>query len=273
MQRAGMKSGAMAWAKASSLCDLCGPAGCDHTHAPTGLEQSLEQMEFTRSACNAAHVGEVARLTRMIERNSGCVHHDGTSDRTGYTPLHYAARGGHVECVALLLRSGASVLARTSAGGATPLHRAAFAGRTEVCTMLVRAGAQVDAQDADGETALHKAASQGHAQVLAALETVRRAHFAPARLHAEPPAPLRLRTGMPRSCSAGQPPGQAGGRAREAQRRVTAAKRERVVMRIACDSRRSHTGPYSQATCARAAWACELPGQHLEQSLRVNRYT
>ena len=129
----------------------------------------MQEMEFTRSACAAAQAGDVARLATLIERNPGCVHHDGTGERTGYTPLHYAARNGHAECVALLLRSGASVLARTAAGRATPLHRAAYAGRAEVCKALVRAGAPVDAQDADGETALHKAASQGFADLLATL--------------------------------------------------------------------------------------------------------
>ena len=107
----------------------------------------------------------------MIERNPGAVYHDGVPNgRSGYTPLHYAARAGHMDCVSLLLRSGAPVHARTSAGGATPLMRAAFAGHTNVCKTLLRAGAPIDAQDSDGETALHKAARQRHAGLLAILQ-------------------------------------------------------------------------------------------------------
>ena len=116
-------------------------------------------MEFTRSACNHALNGEADKLRNCIERNAGCVYHDGAGGSSGYTPLHYAARGGHAACVTLLLQARASVLARTQ-GGATPLMRAAFAGHADVCTLLLRAGSAAEAQDADGETAAHKAAAQ-----------------------------------------------------------------------------------------------------------------
>ena len=162
------KAGEGSWQKLGGPCETCGPDGCDHTHPPTGLEQSLEEMEFTRSACSAAQAGDLERVRRMIDRNPGCVHHDGAGNNSGYTPLHYAARGGHGAVVALLLQSGARVHART-AGGATALHRAAFAGQTQVCTQLLRAGAAPDAQDSDGDTALHKAAAQGHGNTVAAL--------------------------------------------------------------------------------------------------------
>jgi hypothetical protein len=157
------------WQKMGGPCDACGPDGCDHTHAPTGLEQSLDEMEYTRSACSAAQNGEVDKLRRLLERNPGAVYHDGADGRSGYTPLHYAARGGHADCVALLLRSDAPVHARTSAGGATPLMRAAFAGHATICRLLLRAGAAVEAQDTDGETALHKAAQQQHGELLTEL--------------------------------------------------------------------------------------------------------
>ena len=39
------------------------------------------------------------------------------------TPLHYAVRGGHVDCVALLLRHGANPIARERSGH-TPLELA-----------------------------------------------------------------------------------------------------------------------------------------------------
>lgn len=156
------------WQKVGGPCGVCGPDGCDHTHPPTGLEQSLAEMEFARSACQAATCGDIDKLRLCIERNPGCVYHDGAGGGSGYTPLHYAARGGHSECVSLLLQNGASVLARTT-GGATPLMRGAFAGHLRVCRLLLRAGSAVDAQDSDGDTAAHKAAAQSHADVLALL--------------------------------------------------------------------------------------------------------
>ena len=154
----------MLWARMGGPCDNCGPDGCLHNHKPTGLEQSLEELEFARSACSAALNGDLEKLSRMLERNPGSVYHDGADGNSGYTPLHYAARGGHSECVALLLRAKAPVHARTQ-GGATPLMRAAFAGQAAACAALLRAGSVADAQDSDGDTALHKACAQQHRAV------------------------------------------------------------------------------------------------------------
>lgn len=162
------KAGAGQWQKVGEPCDVCGPDGCDHTHMPTGLEQSLAEMEFARSACAAATNGDVEKLRKSLERNPGAVFHDGAGGGSGYTPLHYAARGGHLECVTLLLQAKAPVVARTS-GGATPLMRAAFAGHAAVCAMLLRARAPLDAQDSDGDSALHKAAAQRHERLVATL--------------------------------------------------------------------------------------------------------
>ena len=152
------KAGEGTWQKVGDACNVCGPDGCDHTHMPTGLEQSLEEMEFARSACSAAQAGDLEKLRRCLERNPAAVYHDGGNGRTGYTPLHYAARSGSTDCVSLLLRSSAPVLARTT-GGATPLMRAATAGHAAVCTLLLRAGSEALAFDSDGETPLHKAAA------------------------------------------------------------------------------------------------------------------
>ena len=152
------KAGEGTWQKVGDACNVCGPDGCDHTHMPTGLEQSLGEMEFARSACSAAQAGDLEKLRRCLERNPAAVYHDGGSGRTGYTPLHYAARSGSTDCVSLLLRSSAPVVARTT-GGATPLMRAATAGHAAVCTLLLRAGSEALVFDSDGETPLHKAAA------------------------------------------------------------------------------------------------------------------
>ena len=140
-----------------------GAQGCDCQHAPTGLEQSVEELDFVRSACSAAQNGETEKLRRMLDRNPG-VHlfSDGGDGSSGYTPLHYAARNGHAECVTLLLQAGAEVDAST-AGGATSLHRAAFAGHERIVALLLRASASAAVQDSDGDTPLLKATARGHA--------------------------------------------------------------------------------------------------------------
>ena len=39
----------------------------DHVDGETGLEQSIEEMNFLRSACSAAQHGEADKLRRMLE--------------------------------------------------------------------------------------------------------------------------------------------------------------------------------------------------------------
>ena len=62
------RAGEGVWQKVGGPCTVCGPDGCDHTHPPTGLEQSLDEMEFARSACSAATSGDITKLRRCIER-------------------------------------------------------------------------------------------------------------------------------------------------------------------------------------------------------------
>ena len=151
-------------------CQPCGGAeGCPCHKQSSGLEQSLAELEFMRSASSAAQVGDVRRLEQLV---TDAPHRLAACDSTGYTPLHYAARGGHSECVGLLLRHRACVDARTS-GGATALHRAAFTGQTSVCMLLLRAKASVTTQDSDGETPLHKAAAQQQEATVQLLFNVR----------------------------------------------------------------------------------------------------
>lgn len=61
------------------------------------------------------------------------------------TALHLAARNGHTEVVADLLKSGADVNA-TDHDGMTALHRAAANGNTRAAGELIWAHAHVDAK-------------------------------------------------------------------------------------------------------------------------------
>ena len=79
-------------------------------------------------------------------------------------PLFLVART--LDRCRLLLSSGAAVDATTSSGGATPLHRACFAGHVQLATFLLTMGYFASKQDHVGDTALHKAAKQGHKDVV-----------------------------------------------------------------------------------------------------------
>lgn len=138
---------------------------------PTPAAQSLDEVSFDRSACAAALTGNLSRLQTLINKNPSALHDDGYNGSTGYTPLHYAAREGHVQIVEYLLQAGANVNSRTAAGKATPLHRAAYAGQIE-CVKALLASKVIDTSlvDADGLSAMDKARQRGHDEIVKLLE-------------------------------------------------------------------------------------------------------
>ena len=82
------------------------------------------------------------------------------------TPLMIAAREGRLDAAKLLLRSGADLAARDSAG-CTPLHVAAQPWWREdaaLVSLLVEAGANPQARDAAGRTPAEVAEAAGHVQ-------------------------------------------------------------------------------------------------------------
>lgn len=54
------------------------------------------------------------------------------TDKMGYTPLHYAARNGHLDACEILLSADANLNAVTSSGGVTSLMRAAAMGNYSI---------------------------------------------------------------------------------------------------------------------------------------------
>ena len=96
-----------------------------------------------------------------------------TKDSSGRTALMYAASGPFVETVGLLLKRGAEVNVQGTLEGFTPLMTAAAEGLTDVVRLLLGAGADRDIKDVDGDTALSFARQNGHAEVLALLESER----------------------------------------------------------------------------------------------------
>ena len=81
-----------------------------------------------------------------------------TTTEEGNTPLHY--HKGRISILQLLLPRSTNVNA-CNAAGATALHRAAGPGHTEASRMLLAAGANVNAVDNRGSTPLHLACAEG----------------------------------------------------------------------------------------------------------------
>ena len=84
------------------------------------------------------------------------------ADRSGRTPLHYAALQGTAEQVRSLLLDGADIAA-VDKQGFTPLHLACRQYRPDIVEVLVDAGAPIDALDAWGNTPLFRAVFNANA--------------------------------------------------------------------------------------------------------------
>ncbi|EQC38580.1 hypothetical protein SDRG_04283 [Saprolegnia diclina VS20] len=122
-----------------------------------------------KSIFTAAQDGDLDHVRSFFECHKAHLHVDFPDD-FGYTSLHYAAQWDRVDVVAYLFQKGASVDAR--ACGATPLHRAAFRGSVASVRLLLAHGADANLPDTsfgDLRTALHKAASEGHDDIVALL--------------------------------------------------------------------------------------------------------
>lgn len=91
---------------------------------------------------------------------------DGISQTT--SPIHMAARYGHVEVLHVLCRHGADVNRRISFGR-TPLQEASLHGHVAVSRQLCEQGADVNAGDFNGYRPIHNCALTGHKDTMSCL--------------------------------------------------------------------------------------------------------
>jgi len=146
---------------------------------------------------DAALVGDNRRVAALIAKDPKLV---GTFAPLGWQPLMFAAFGGNLDGVKLLLAKGAAINARAStrfrntplqiallcgegkvmshllAKGADPnlrqnqdfaaLHEAALLGRTDLIQLLLDHGADINPRNAKGETPLGTALRRGKTEVV-----------------------------------------------------------------------------------------------------------
>jgi hypothetical protein len=148
-------------------------ASCGCALRPQPLQQSLDELEFERSACKAALDGDVARLQKLEQTRPHLL--DEASGGAGLVPLHYACRAGKNDAAFFLLSRAPWRAFCLSNGGATPLHKAAACGHEPILLMLLdgcsagkkdgeaeaAARSLAMASDSDGATALHLACASG----------------------------------------------------------------------------------------------------------------
>ena len=113
---------------------------------------------------HAAHRGD-EELCCLLVANGATFN---TGDSTGDTPLHLAAREGHVDVVSMLLDMRTDMIEARGRSGATPLLCASLTNRLNVVQLLLQRGAKVNTADDERMTPLH--AAQGHDMVTLLLQ-------------------------------------------------------------------------------------------------------
>jgi len=98
------------------------------------------------------------------------VNNDADVNKPGWTPLHYAATGGHVPVIEFLLDESAYIDAE-SPNGTTPLMMAAMYGSPEAVKFLIQAGADLTLKNQQGMTALDFAVRGQRANARELIET------------------------------------------------------------------------------------------------------
>ena len=118
--------------------------------------------EMWRAAHYAKH-GDATKLGYMLDLHGESEVHRRDPD-SAWTPLFFAAQGGHAACVRLLCARGADVKIRDPRRR-TPLHVAAAFGSPAACAGLIEAGADVGAVDDQDLTPPEVAESRGKTDV------------------------------------------------------------------------------------------------------------
>eukprot|EP00911_Craspedida_sp_UC1_P000288 UC1_evm1s219 len=117
-----------------------------------GLVPANYIQESSESVVNPLHEAAKRGNTPYLEEClSNGVSPNGL-DKAGSTPLHWAARGGHIECVDILLSLPNIHVNVTNKMGDTPLHGAAWKGNAAVVAKLLEKGADRNIKNNEEET-------------------------------------------------------------------------------------------------------------------------
>ncbi|XP_035937521.1 ankyrin repeat domain-containing protein 10 [Halichoerus grypus] len=116
----------------------------------------------------ACRDGDLAALCSLLQQTPRA-HLAAEDSFYGWTPVHWAAHFGKLECLIQLVRAGATLDVSTTRYAQTPAHIAAFGGHPQCLIWLIQAGASINKPDCEGETPIHKAARSGSLDCVSAL--------------------------------------------------------------------------------------------------------
>ena len=112
----------------------------------------------------------MAAFKGLLDISQKLIARDADVNKTGWTPLHYAATHGHLKVIALLLDKHAYIDAE-SPNGSTPLMMAAHYGTPEAVKLLLESGADPLLKNQQGLSAIdfaQQAKRQDIAEIVAA---------------------------------------------------------------------------------------------------------
>lgn len=116
----------------------------------------------------------LAALKGYTEICQQLIARDADVNKLGWTPLHYAATGGQVATMRLLLDNHAYIDA-ASPNGSTPLMMAAMYGTVDAVRLLIEAGADPALKNAKGLTAIEFARKVQREDIVSLVATAMRA--------------------------------------------------------------------------------------------------
>jgi|TARA_B110000483_G_scaffold58698_2_gene73277 ankyrin repeat protein len=110
-----------------------------------------EKNAYDRSVLHKAayYSGSATLLENLITQGADV----NARDKGACTPLHLAAKNGHVEALQILLENGANMHVKDIKHGWTPLHIAIVSKQYESAKFLIRAGSSVSECDKWGNSA------------------------------------------------------------------------------------------------------------------------
>ncbi|MDP2448695.1 MAG: ankyrin repeat domain-containing protein [Polaromonas sp.] len=122
------------------------------------LKAAQALLDWPKTNVNALNANDesplmLAAIKGQLEVVAALIKRDADVNKTGWTPLHYAASKGHLAIMNLLLENHAYIDAE-SPNGTTPLMMAAQYGTTPAVKLLLDAGADPLLKNQQGLTAI-----------------------------------------------------------------------------------------------------------------------
>uniref|UniRef100_A0A8C9AD69 Ankyrin-1 n=1 Tax=Prolemur simus TaxID=1328070 RepID=A0A8C9AD69_PROSS len=125
---------------------------------PGAAASSLDELTPLHCAARNGHV----RISEILLDHGAPIQ---AKTKNGLSPIHMAAQGDHLDCVRLLLQYDAEIDDITL-DHLTPLHVAAHCGHHRVAKVLLDKGAKPNSRALNGFTPLHIACKKNHIRVM-----------------------------------------------------------------------------------------------------------